>query len=68
MVGKTQSEGGGTENVVDLFRKIGLEETTAKNTVANNKVTANLIAVIHEVLFLVMFTWVVFRVIEICRK
>ncbi|XP_012833334.1 PREDICTED: glutamine--tRNA ligase [Erythranthe guttata] len=32
----------------DLFLKIGLDENTAKNTVANNKVTANLTAVIHE--------------------
>lgn len=40
---------GGGENPVELFLKIGLDERTAKNTVANNKVTANLIAVIHEV-------------------
>lgn len=34
---------------LELFLKIGLDERTAKNTVANNKVTANLTAVIHEV-------------------
>ncbi|PIA33290.1 hypothetical protein AQUCO_04100012v1 [Aquilegia coerulea] len=33
---------------VELFLKIGLDEKTAKNTVANNKVTNNLTAVIHE--------------------
>ncbi|KAF5183264.1 glutamine--tRNA ligase [Thalictrum thalictroides] len=32
----------------ELFLKIGLDEKTAKNTVANNKVTNNLIAVINE--------------------
>ncbi|WMV28233.1 hypothetical protein MTR67_021618 [Solanum verrucosum] len=35
-------------NVLDLFLKIGLDEKTAKNTLANNKVTTNLTAVIHE--------------------
>ena len=39
------------EQYLDLFLKIGLDERTAKNTIANNKVTANLTAVIHEVLF-----------------
>ncbi|OMO72924.1 Glutamyl/glutaminyl-tRNA synthetase, class Ib [Corchorus capsularis] len=33
---------------LDLFLKIGLDERTARNTIANNKVTANLTAVIHE--------------------
>ncbi|KAL8205193.1 hypothetical protein R6Q57_008744 [Mikania cordata] len=33
---------------LDLFLKIGLDERTAKNTIANNKVTSNLIAVIKE--------------------
>ncbi|XP_050221503.1 glutamine--tRNA ligase, cytoplasmic isoform X2 [Mercurialis annua] len=33
---------------LDLFLKIGLEEKTAKNTIANTKVTNNLLAVIHE--------------------
>ncbi|XP_065631931.1 glutamine--tRNA ligase [Quercus suber] len=36
------------EQCLDLFLKIGLDERTAKNTIANNKVTANLTAVIHE--------------------
>ncbi|CAN1826448.1 Glutamine--tRNA ligase, cytoplasmic [Linum perenne] len=35
-------------DIVELFLKIGLEEKTAKNTIANNKVTTNLTAVIHE--------------------
>ncbi|KAL9266505.1 Glutamine--tRNA ligase, cytoplasmic-like protein [Drosera capensis] len=39
---------GGT-NPLDLFLGIGLEEKTARNTIANNKVTNNLVAVIHEV-------------------
>ncbi|KAI3453042.1 hypothetical protein Pfo_009705 [Paulownia fortunei] len=47
MVGKNESESGG-EKPLDLFLKIGLDERTAKNTVANNKVTANLTAVIYE--------------------
>lgn len=34
---------------LELFLKIGLDEKTAKNTLANNKVTTNLTAVIHEV-------------------
>lgn len=37
------------EKNLELFLSIGLDERTAKNTVANSKVTANLIAVIHEV-------------------
>ena len=30
--------------------ELGLDERTAKNTIANHKVTTNLTAVIHEVL------------------
>ncbi|GLT43484.1 hypothetical protein SLA2020_174270 [Shorea laevis] len=37
-----------SEKPLELFLKIGLDERTAHNTVANNKVTANLTAVIHE--------------------
>lgn len=37
-----------SEKAVQIFLKIGLDEKTAKNTVANNKVTKNLLAVIHE--------------------
>ncbi|XP_068643603.1 glutamine--tRNA ligase-like [Aristolochia californica] len=33
---------------MDLFLKIGLDERTARNTLANAKVTASLTAVIHE--------------------
>nr|CAN77709.1 hypothetical protein VITISV_017112 [Vitis vinifera] len=36
------------ETPLDLFLKIGLDERTARNTIANNKVTSNLTAVIHE--------------------
>ncbi|KAF3431890.1 hypothetical protein FNV43_RR26626 [Rhamnella rubrinervis] len=36
------------EKNLELFLSIGLDERTAKNTIANNKVTANLLAVIHE--------------------
>ncbi|KAM5567754.1 glutamine--tRNA ligase [Rosa sericea] len=36
------------EKNLELFLKVGLDERTAKNTIANNKVTANLTAVIHE--------------------
>ncbi|KAL0372632.1 UNVERIFIED_CONTAM: Glutamine--tRNA ligase, cytoplasmic [Sesamum calycinum] len=51
MVGKNESESGsgsGGDKPLDLFLKIGLDERTAENTVANSKVTANLTAVIHE--------------------
>jgi glutaminyl-tRNA synthetase len=37
-----------SERTLELFLKIGLEEKTAKNTLANNKVTKNLLAVINE--------------------
>lgn len=37
-----------SEKPLELFLKIGLDERTARNTVANNKVTANLTAVINE--------------------
>ncbi|XP_042477926.1 glutamine--tRNA ligase, cytoplasmic [Macadamia integrifolia] len=37
-----------SERSLELFLKIGLDERTAKNTIANNKVTANLNAVIQE--------------------
>ncbi|THG14171.1 hypothetical protein TEA_000747 [Camellia sinensis var. sinensis] len=43
-----KNENSSNEKPLDLFLKIGLDERTAKNTVANNKVTANLTAVIHE--------------------
>ncbi|KAJ9548695.1 hypothetical protein OSB04_021238, partial [Centaurea solstitialis] len=33
---------------LDLFLKIGLDKRTAENTIANNKVTSNLVAVINE--------------------
>uniref|UniRef100_A0A2N9FPW4 glutamine--tRNA ligase n=1 Tax=Fagus sylvatica TaxID=28930 RepID=A0A2N9FPW4_FAGSY len=46
MPGKEESSD--KEKNLDLFIKIGLDERTAKNTIANNKVTANLTAVIHE--------------------
>ncbi|KAA0045758.1 glutamine--tRNA ligase-like isoform X3 [Cucumis melo var. makuwa] len=36
------------DKLLELFLRIGLDERTARNTVANNKVTANLSAVIHE--------------------
>ncbi|CAI0552928.1 unnamed protein product [Linum tenue] len=44
MGGKNES----SSATLELFLKIGLDERTAKNTVANNKVTTNLSAVIHE--------------------
>lgn len=37
------------EKCLELFLLIGLDERTARNTIANNKVTANLTAVINEV-------------------
>lgn len=54
MVVKNESGSGG-EKPLDLFLKIGLDERTAKNTIANNKVTANLTTVIHEVCTFFMF-------------
>ncbi|KAG6764207.1 hypothetical protein POTOM_031666 [Populus tomentosa] len=43
-----EKESSGTP--LELFLKIGLDERTARNTIANNKVTNNLTAVIHEIL------------------
>ena len=40
-----------SDKTLELFLRIGLDERTARNTIANNKVTANLTAVIHEVRF-----------------
>uniref|UniRef100_A0A803KU29 glutamine--tRNA ligase n=1 Tax=Chenopodium quinoa TaxID=63459 RepID=A0A803KU29_CHEQI len=40
--------GENSDNAVELFLKIGLDEKVAHNTIANNKVTSNLLAVIHE--------------------
>ncbi|XVF02243.1 hypothetical protein REPUB_Repub04eG0159200 [Reevesia pubescens] len=37
-----------SDKTLELFLKIGLDERTARNTINNNKVTANLTAVIHE--------------------
>lgn len=42
------------EEAVQIFLKIGLDERTAKNTVANNRVTNNLVTVINEVPFLLI--------------
>ncbi|KAH9626827.1 hypothetical protein KSS87_002472 [Heliosperma pusillum] len=36
------------DKTADLFIKLGLDERTARNTLANSKVTNNLLAVIHE--------------------
>ncbi|PON52798.1 Glutamine-tRNA synthetase [Parasponia andersonii] len=36
------------EKNLELFLSIGLDERTARNTIANSKVTSNLTAVIHE--------------------
>lgn len=38
------------ELALELFLKIGLDERTAKNTVANNKVTSSLLESIREVI------------------
>ncbi|KAJ4828883.1 hypothetical protein Tsubulata_039853 [Turnera subulata] len=46
MVGKEEDTSGTTP--LELFLKIGLDERTAKNTVANNKVTQNLVSVIND--------------------
>lgn len=48
MVGVSKDD---KSEILELFLKIGLDDRTAKNTIANNKVTANLTAVIHEVVF-----------------
>lgn len=54
MPGK-EDGGSDKEKNLELFLKVGLDERTAKNTIANNKVTANLTAVIHEVLDFLFF-------------
>ncbi|XWS68848.1 hypothetical protein CRYUN_Cryun04dG0128300 [Craigia yunnanensis] len=41
-------KGENSDKTLELFLKIGLDERTARNTIANNKVTANLTAVVHE--------------------
>ncbi|XP_022725291.1 glutamine--tRNA ligase, cytoplasmic-like isoform X1 [Durio zibethinus] len=41
-------KGENSDKTLELFLKIGLDDRTARNTIANNKVTANLTAVIHE--------------------
>ncbi|KAI4313908.1 hypothetical protein L6164_026851 [Bauhinia variegata] len=43
-----KDEGAGKEKYLERFLKIGLDERTAKNTIANNKVTANLTALIDD--------------------
>ncbi|XP_068339156.1 uncharacterized protein [Pyrus communis] len=48
MPGKDDACSSETEKNLELFLKVGLDERTAKNTIANNKVTANLTVVIHE--------------------
>lgn len=53
MPGKDESSD--KEKHFESFLKIGLDERTARNTVANNKVTANLVAVIDEVFELFHF-------------
>ena len=49
------------EKPLDMFLKIGLDERTAKNTISNNKVTANLTAVIQEVLFYNILRFILVR-------
>ncbi|GJZ35950.1 glutamine--tRNA ligase-like protein [Tanacetum coccineum] len=36
------------EAIIELFEKIGLDKQTAKETIANNKVTNNLLTIINE--------------------
>ncbi|KAG7981084.1 hypothetical protein I3843_05G214200 [Carya illinoinensis] len=43
-----KDESSDKEKYLDLFLKIGLDERTSRNTVANSRVTANLVSVIHE--------------------
>lgn len=51
----TKDDNSDKEKCLDLFLKIGLDERTAKNTIANNKVTNNLTSVIHEVFILSIY-------------
>ena len=68
-----------SENAVELFLKIGLDERVAHNTIANSKVTSNLLAVIHEVFFHFLSicdsnNWVIFvlfidfLIVHLCGK
>lgn len=43
-----KEENSDKDKCLELFLKISLDERTARNTIANNKVTANLTAVINE--------------------
>lgn len=47
-----KDENSDKDKCLELFLKIGLDERTARNTIANNKVTANLSAVINEVFYI----------------
>lgn len=53
---------------LDLFLKIGLDERTAQNTLANAKVTANLVAVIHEVFGVLRVQMISFQLSIYCRR
>lgn len=48
-MGNNKEDDGENQAALDLFLKIGLDERTARNTLANSKVTASLAAVISEV-------------------
>lgn len=48
-MGNNKEDDGENQAALDLFLKIGLDERTARNTLANAKVTASLTAVISEV-------------------
>lgn len=52
----TNDEKSDKDKCLELFLKISLDERTARNTIANNKVTTNLTAVINEVINLVAWT------------
>lgn len=48
-MGNNKEDDGENQAALDLFLKIGLDERTSRNTLANAKVTASLTAVISEV-------------------
>ena len=55
------------EKSLELFLSIGLDERTARNTIANNKVTANLVAVVNEVLLFFFFFFFFFSFFELVQ-
>lgn len=62
----TKEDNSDKDKCLELFLKISLDERTARNTIANNKVTANLTAVINEVSTLLTRYFILWNWVSIC--